>query len=138
MRGVAARGGLWFVRQMLQILAIGVGGFVGALARYGGVRLVHRFTGDAFPVGTLTVNFIGSFALGLILAYAATRPMDPDLRAGLAVGFCGAFTTMSAFGFETLSLIERGAFGLAAINAVASVGLCLLAVWLGMTVARGW
>lgn len=121
---------------MQQILAIGVGGFFGAIARFGGVRLVHGWAGDAFPLGTLTVNALGSFGLGFVLALAATRPMDPDLRAGLTVGFCGGFTTMSAFGFETIALVQRGALGLAALNVAASVGVCLLGVWLGTAAAR--
>jgi len=119
------------------LLAIGFGGFVGALARYGGVKWVHGLTGDAFPYGTLIVNAVGSFFLGLILTVAVTRPIDPDLRAGLAVGLCGGFTTMSSFSFETLMLLQKGAVGLAALNALGTFGLCLLSVWLGVVVARG-
>lgn len=121
---------------MQHLIAIGVGGFAGALARYGGVRLVHAFAGDSFPLGTFIVNVVGSFVLGLILASDSLRPMHPDLRAALAVGFCGSFTTMSSFSFETLALLEKGAVGLAAVNAVGSLATCLLSVWLGVVVAR--
>ncbi len=118
------------------LLAIGFGGFVGALARYGGVRLVHAWSGDGFPYGTLVVNVLGSFLLGLILSFAASRPFDPDLRAALAVGFCGSFTTMSSFSFETFALLERGAFVLAAFNVAGTFAICMLSVWLGVAVAR--
>jgi CrcB protein len=127
---------LCFDRHVQHLFAIGLGGFAGALARYGGVRLVHAWTGDAFPFGTLLVNVLGSFLLGWILATDSLRPMDPDLRAALAVGFCGSFTTMSSFSFETLALLEKGAFGLAAVNAVGSLAICLLSVWMGVVVAR--
>lgn len=121
---------------MSTILAIGVGGFFGAVARFSGVRLVHHWTGEAFPFGTLAVNILGSFGLGWILAWAENRPFSPELRAALTVGFCGGFTTMSAFGFETVALLQRGAPGLAALNAVGTVLACLAAVWLGMSAAR--
>ena len=121
---------------MQHLLAIGIGGFVGALSRYGGVRLVHSWTGDAFPYGTFVVNVVGSFLLGWILVVAADRPIDPDLRAALAVGFCGSFTTMSSFSYETVALIERGAIILAMINVLATVAICVGSVWLGMAAAR--
>lgn len=121
---------------MQTALAIGAGGFCGAISRYYGVRWVTAWAGTAFPVGTLLVNAAGSLGLGLLLGLAATRTFPPDLRAGLAVGFCGGFTTMSAFSYETLALLERGAFGLAVLNAVANVLVCLGAVWIGMWLGR--
>lgn len=121
---------------MQTALAIGAGGFCGAIARYYSVRAIAAWAGTGFPVGTLFVNVAGSFGLGLLLGLAATRTVPADLRAGVAVGFCGGFTTMSAFSFETLALIERGAFALAALNATASVLACLAAVWIGLGLGR--
>ena len=135
--GVVAARPLCFDGRVRHLVAIGLAGFAGALARYGGVRLVHAWSGDAFPLGTLAVNVVGSFVLGLVIATDAVRPLDQDLRAALAVGFCGSFTTMSAFSFDTLALVEKGQPGLAVANVAANLGICLLAVWAGTVVARG-
>lgn len=123
---------------MLTLLAIGIGGFVGSITRYGAARGVFAVAGGTFPLGTLAVNVCGSFLLGLILTASEIRPLDPNVRAGLAVGFCGGFTTMSTFSFETLALIERGSLPLALANVLTTVVLCQLSVWLGVAAARIW
>ncbi len=129
---------LCFDPVVQHFIAIGLGGFAGALCRYAGVRWVHSWTGDGFPWGTFVVNVAGSFLLGLVLAVASVRAVDPDLRAAVAVGFCGSLTTMSSFSFETLSLLERGAYVLAAGNVLLSVGVCVASVWCGLVVGRAW
>lgn len=115
---------------MFQLLLVGVGGFIGAVLRYLVSGWLQR---DAsFPFGTLGVNFLGSFALGFIM-YASEYSGFFDDRARLffAVGVIGAFTTMSAFGYESLRLLENDEFLLFGLNVLATVALTLFAVYLG-------
>lgn len=108
-------------------LLVAVGAAVGAPLRYHLDRWLQRRTGALLPVGTLAVNVIGSFVLGVL----ATATSSGDTRALLGVGLCGAFTTWSTFGYETVRLAEDGARGLAALNVVATLGLGLPAAALG-------
>jgi len=85
----------------------------------------------AFPIGTLAVNVSGSFIAGFLLRYFMNVQTHPMLRAALIVGFCGGFTTFSAFTTETLGLIEGGEHGRAAVYVAASVALSLMAVFAG-------
>ena len=114
---------------MLAMIALG--GAAGSVTRYllGGV--VQRAAGVAFPVGTLMVNVTGSFLAGFLLRYFMNVQTHPFLRAALVVGFCGGFTTFSAFSSETLGLFEGGEYARAAGYVVASVALSLLAVFAG-------
>ena len=115
----------------LQLLAIGAGGFAGAVARQGLSQLIHRVLGAGFPYGTLGVNALGCFLLGVFVALAEEgRVASPHARPFLAIGLLGAFTTFSAFGLETLELLREGAWPKAAANALGNVGLGLFAVWL--------
>jgi CrcB protein len=116
---------------------VATGSALGGISRHAvGVLLAQRF-GAAFPWGTLTVNVIGSFAIGVCgaLLAAAQRPASPMLRDFLMIGFLGGFTTFSAFSLQTLQLLRDGRPGSAAANVLASLLLCLLAVWLGFVLA---
>ncbi|MCB0721633.1 MAG: fluoride efflux transporter CrcB [Ignavibacteriae bacterium] len=119
----------------MQIILIGIGGFLGAISRF----LLSRFVNSAvtsFPYGTLAVNVIGSFLLALILyGLSFEKQISINLRDLLAIGFMGSFTTMSAFSYETMRFIELGQVFPAAINVVLNVVLCLLAVFLGRELA---
>ena len=110
---------------------IALGGAVGSVARYllGGV--VQRAAGMAFPIGTLAINVSGSFLAGFLLRYFMNVQTHPSLRAALIVGFCGGFTTFSAFTTETLGLFEGGEYARAALYVAASVALSLMAVFAG-------
>ena len=110
---------------------IALGGAVGSVARYllGGV--VQRAAGMAFPIGTLAVNVSGSFIAGFLLRYFMNVQTHPSLRAALIVGFCGGFTTFSAFTTETLGLFEGGEYARAALYVTASLALSLMAVFAG-------
>lgn len=101
------------------------------------VAAVQRF-GPGFPFGTLAINVLGSFLIGLVIELAQTRAvgMPVELRAFLAVGVLGGFTTFSSFAFEALTLIQDGAPGLAAAYAAGSVALGLLAAVAGVALAR--
>jgi CrcB protein len=108
-------------------LLVALGAAVGAPLRYHLDRSLQRRADSAFPVGTLVVNVCGSFVLGVLLATTTST----DARALLGIGFCGAFTTWSTFGYETARLAEDGARWLAGANVVATLGLGLTAAALG-------
>lgn len=110
-----------------------MGGFVGAVLRYlisGQVQNISKATG--FPYGTLTVNLIGSFLIGLVFYYLETNiSIDPQTKAFILVGVLGAFTTFSTFSIETLDLFQSGEVMGAFMNMGAHGLLGLLAVWSG-------
>ena len=119
---------------MWNLLLVGFGGGVGAMARYlVGGWVLHQTMQERIPYGTLVVNLIGCLAIGLI-AGAAERfeVLTPEARLFLITGVLGGFTTFSAFGYETVFLLRRGEPLVAATYVGASVGLGLLAVWLGL------
>jgi CrcB protein len=118
------------------LLLIGIAGALGALARYGVTVAALRWLGDDFPHGTLIVNLIGCFLLGIVVELALDdKSLSPQTRAILGTGFLGAFTTFSTFGVDTFRAIEAGAWGLAASNVAINVigGLVLVAA--GVAVA---
>jgi CrcB protein len=122
---------------MLQILAIAGGGALGALGRFGLSSGVYRLLGRDFPWGTLAVNVLGSFLMGLLFVLFLDRLAGPpELRSAILVGFLGAFTTFSTFSMETLVLVEQGFVVKGLLNILASVLLCLLACWLGALLGR--
>jgi len=122
---------------MLAILAIAIGGAVGAVGRFYLSTSVYSLIGRDFPYGTLAVNVLGSVAMGLLYALALERfPLTPELRAGLLVGLLGAFTTFSTFSIETLQLMEDGEQVKAALNALLSVILCVAGCWVGVVLGR--
>jgi CrcB protein len=119
------------------IFAIALGGAAGALGRYWVSLTAHSVLGTAFPYGTLTVNVVGSFLMGLLSILLLERVVAaPELRAFILVGFLGAFTTFSTFSLETFHLFLEGAYLKSFINVVVSVFICLTAVWLGMLLGR--
>lgn len=119
------------------IIAVAVFGALGSLARWGLSGLAQRWLGQGFAWGTLGVNLIGCLILGLLLQLSLTSDaISPHWRTVLAVGFCGAFTTFSAFGYETLRYLQDGAWHLALANIAANVVLGLVMVWLGMYGAK--
>ncbi len=122
---------------MLQIIVIAAGGATGALLRFWMSNGIHVLLGRAFPYGTLAVNVLGSFAMGLLYVYMLEKiEINAEWRAALTIGLLGAFTTFSTFSIETMNLIEAGDLGKAAINIGLSIGLCLFACWSGMLLGR--
>lgn len=114
---------------------IALGGAVGSVTRYLLGGAVQRLAGVAFPVGTLLVNVSGSFLAGFLLRYFMNAQSHPMLRAALVVGFCGGFTTFSAFSTDVLGLVEGGEYGRASVYVIASVALSLAAVFAGFAAA---
>ena len=124
---------------MNQLVAIAVGGSLGALARFWVANGLYDWLGRSFPHGTLFVNISGSFLMGLLTALALMRfPVSVEFRSFVLVGFLGAYTTFSTFAFETLSLLEEGEVLKGLLNVFLSVVLCLAAVWFGMVIGRRW
>ena len=118
------------------LLAIALGGAAGSVVRHLlGSYVGARTTG--LPWGTLLVNVTGSLLLGFLARYLAGRAHSPALAAALTVGFCGGYTTFSAFGVETVLLLERGAWTRALLYALASVTLCVGGAAVGVALARG-
>jgi CrcB protein len=119
------------------IIGVAIAGALGALARYGLGGLIANRYPSAFPWETLVINVSGSFVLGLLFVVLTERFMaHPALRASLMVGFVGAYTTFSTFSLETFRLIEDGSIGFALLNVFASIAAGLLAVYLGVILAR--
>jgi len=124
-------------KGLLQILAIVGGGALGALGRFWMAGGVYRLLGRELPWGTLMVNTLGSFLMGLLFVLFMERSTaGAELRAGVLVGFLGAFTTFSTFSMETLALIESGYPGRALLNVMLSVLVCLAACWAGLLLGR--
>ena len=117
---------------MLQsILAVGIGGFFGSIFRFLISHYIHINTHSTFPFGTLTVNVVGSFLIGIIIATALEGDLNKSMRLLLATGFCGGFTTFSSFSYEFFSLIQHEQTGYAFLYAGVSFILGLAFVWLG-------
>jgi len=123
----------------MRTMWIGVAGFLGAITRYRADRWITYRMKGSFPWGTLLVNLTGCFILGLLISVCAER-MAPhsDLRAALTVGFVGAYTTFSAFAYQTLTLSEHGNTDLAILYVLASVVPGVAAVWLGTLIGRSF
>ena len=121
----------------VQTLAVAAGGALGAALRFWTNHWVRAWLGGSFPVATLMVNFFGSFMLGFLTAYLLDDASWPVwLRVALGAGVMGALTTFSAFSLETVLLFEQGEPLKAALNVFLNLSLCLVAVWLGLAVAR--
>jgi len=121
----------------MQFLYIGIFGACGCLSRYLVSGWVLRATGTALPFGTLAVNVIGSFLLGLVMVGSQQSTLlSPEVRIGITVGFMGGFTTFSTFSYETIRLLEEGSFASAGANILLNVLVCVCAAALGIFVAR--
>ncbi len=119
------------------LLLVALGGALGAVGRYLTIAGVGAVTGFGFPFGTLVVNVVGSFVLG-VLAESMTLVWSPsaELRAMLVVGVLGAYTTFSTFSLDVVMQLERGNFVGAALYILSSVSLCVLGLYAGMRLMR--
>ena len=116
---------------------VALGSAVGGAARFALGTIIQQRTATAFPVGTLIINVTGSLVLGFVMRYAlAAADASPEMRALIATGFCGGYTTFSAFGYETLALMQAGDYRRAAMYVVASVILAIGATFVGMAAAN--
>ena len=122
---------------MKYLLFIALGGASGAVSRYLLSNWVHTLWEGKLPMGTLLVNMVGSFAIGIIYVLLVERQMiHPDWRGVLMVGFLGAFTTFSTFSLETISLLEAGHIAHALAYMIGSALLCVLMAGIAVQVTR--
>jgi CrcB protein len=125
---------------LMPYLLVGVGGFVGANARFVVARIVGVMFETRFPLGTFVINVSGSFLLGILgtIVVEKVMPGSESMRLALGVGFLGAYTTFSTFEFETHALFDDGSWLTATTNIFASLFLGLLAVRAGIVLAKTW
>jgi fluoride exporter len=117
------------------IVAVLVGGMIGAPARYLADRAIQARHDSVFPWGTFAINLAGSAVLGFLLGAQRHLGLAPAAFALLGTGFCGGLTTFSTFGYETLRLLEDGAVGEAGLNVIGSLAAGVLLAWLGYLLA---
>lgn len=113
--------------ELLTVLAVAVGGFVGAPTRFRVDRLVADRVPSDFPFGILVVNVTGSFLLGVVTGLDLAGGMPELVKVLVGTGFCGAYTTFSTWSYETVRLLEERAYLAAALNAFVSLAVGLLA-----------
>ncbi|MFX4221227.1 MAG: fluoride efflux transporter CrcB [Thalassobaculum sp.] len=122
---------------MKMLLAVALGGALGAVARYKTIGWLAHLMGHGFPWGTLAVNVIGSFAMGVLVELGALKlNLSGEMRAFLAVGFLGAFTTFSTFSLDVATLWERGDVMMTGVYVAASAALSILALFAGLALMR--
>jgi fluoride exporter len=122
---------------MMNILFIGIGGFLGAIARYGTALWIGQRWGRSFPLGTFMINISGSFLIGLLMSLFTERFMvNPQWRLLFVVGFLGAYTTFSTFEYETGALLKDGEWMIAMLNVLLSVIVGFIALKLGEMIAK--
>jgi CrcB protein len=121
----------------MTLLAIALGGAVGSVLRYAMGRAVHRIAHVNVPIGTFFVNIVGCILVGLIARHFLNDEMQPVLRAALTIGFCGGFTTFSAFSLETFGLIAAGDWPKASAYVVVSVVACVAGTAAGYQISFG-
>jgi CrcB protein len=124
---------------MLKLTLIFVGSGLGGVLRYALSGCAQKLAGGMFPLGTLVVNVTGCLLIGFLsAAFAGRLLIREEYRIGLLVGVLGGYTTFSAFGFETFSLLNDGQYLRASANVVLSVVVGLIGVWAGYRLAENW
>lgn len=122
---------------MIKYVMVGIGGFIGAVARFWLGGYIGQRMGTKFPYGTFVINCSGSFIIGLVVTLLAERShWSPNLRYLIPIGFVGAYTTFSTFEYETLRAFQDGQILAAALNVALSVFVGFIAVWLGVIAGR--
>lgn len=122
---------------MINYLIVSLGAAIGGAGRYWISNIVYKYFPAVFPYGTLVVNVVGSFILGLLIfVFDEKELLNNQLRIFLTIGFCGGFTTFSTFSLETFNLIRDSEYFLASINIILSIVVCLLGVFLAYIVSK--
>ncbi|MDP2123845.1 MAG: fluoride efflux transporter CrcB [Parvibaculum sp.] len=122
---------------MNHLFAVAIGGAIGASGRYLLNTQMLRLLGPNFPWGILTINVVGSLAMGLLAgAFALKYDLSPEMRSFLTTGILGGFTTFSAFSLDAANMIERGDIGLAGLYMAGSVVGAVGALFVGLWIAR--
>ncbi|MCR6570150.1 fluoride efflux transporter CrcB [Campylobacter insulaenigrae] len=118
------------------LLAVGFGGFLGAIVRILTTSICNKLLPHNFAYGTLMVNIIGSFLMGMFFSYINSKELNILLKSFLSTGFLGAFTTFSAFSYENLLFLQSENYFHFIVNIISHLSLCLLAVWLGYLIFK--
>jgi CrcB protein len=118
------------------LLLVAIGGAAGAVARYAIGGWIQLRAGAGFPLGTLVVNVTGSLVLAFVVRFLEGVAAPPEWRGFLAIGLCGAYTTFSTFGYESVQLLQGGQWSRATVYVMSSVLLSLLAVLVGFRLAQ--
>ncbi|HEY0656721.1 MAG TPA: fluoride efflux transporter CrcB [Chryseosolibacter sp.] len=119
------------------ILLVGVGGFVGSIARYVSSVSIDQKLNSTFPYGTFTVNLLGAFLLGLIYGWASQNSTDAsNTKLFLITGFCGGFTTFSAFAFENFNLLANRMTATSLLYSLSTLILGVILVWVGIRITQ--
>ena len=122
---------------MLNYLLVSIGAAIGGALRYGLSNYIQKKQSIIFPTGTMLVNIIGSFILGIIMFYLNEKELiGNELRLFLTVGLCGGFTTFSTFSYETMMLFKDSEIGLAFLNILLNLTLCLLGIYLAYLISK--
>lgn len=121
------------------IIMVGAGGFIGSVLRYLINVVIEKQMGSTFPLGTLIANVLGCFVIGIVFAFAEKgNLMSAEWRLFFAVGFCGGFTTFSAFAYNNLNLLKDNSLYYLLLNIGGSLFLGILAVYLGIILVRSF
>jgi CrcB protein len=119
------------------ILLVGLGGFIGSVARHLTVTVMTKLFPSAFPYGTFTANIVGCLIIGLFYGLSERLGwLTPPWRFFLVTGLCGGYTTFSSFAYENMTLLKGSDYGTFALYTVGSLSMGLLAVWGGITLAK--
>lgn len=119
------------------LMYVALGGALGAIGRYSAMSAIGAVFGHGMPLGTLFVNVVGSFILGVFVEVSAlVWSPSPELRAMIVIGVLGAFTTFSTFSLDVVTLMTRGDHGQAFLYVIASVVFSIGALWAGMTLTK--
>ena len=124
----------------MNYIIVFIGGGIGSILRYLVTTVTKNFTSISFPFGTLTVNIVGSFLMGIVTALLINKIIvnNESIRLLLAVGFLGGFTTFSSFSIETITLIEKHEIFYAIANVMTNVAFSLVAAYCGLTLIRNF
>lgn len=113
------------------------GAGIGGVVRYWGTNFIYKFLSPTFPYGTLFVNVLGSFIIGIVMYYLDSNDLiNQELRIFLTIGFCGGLTTFSTFSYETINFLKENEFLFAGLNIIANVLITLVALFIAYKLSK--
>lgn len=123
--------------NLSNLLIVGLGGFLGSVARYAASISIDQKMNASFPYGTFSVNLVGAFILGLVYGWASQHASNSsNVKLFLITGFCGGFTTFSAFAFENFNLLNNRLTSVSIAYSMTTLILGVLLVWAGIMITR--